>query len=106
MRTSAACPPTIPLESGQAAGSGCDIGAYERSSCLGVLINRVGTTGNDTITGGSGNDGILALAGNGTTTSLSASAPDCHHDMRTAGGVGPKKALAAIDSDQRLDYPQ
>ena len=45
-------------------GAAPDIGAYERASCGGVLVNIVGTSGNDTLMGTSGPDGILGLAGN------------------------------------------
>jgi len=46
------------------AGPKPDIGAYERASCHGVLVNRVGTAGNDTFVGTPGADGMLGLAGN------------------------------------------
>lgn len=58
--------PGSTLESGETAGTACDIGAYERATCLGVLVNHVGTNGRDTINAGPGNDGILALGGNDT----------------------------------------
>lgn len=45
-------------------GAAPDIGAYERASCGGVLVNIVGTSGNDTLMGTSGPDGILGLGGN------------------------------------------
>jgi CSLREA domain-containing protein len=45
-------------------GAKPDIGAYERASCGGVLVNIVGTAGNDTLMGTSGPDGILGLGGN------------------------------------------
>jgi len=41
----------------------CDIGAYELVLCSKVPVNRIGTEGNDSLTGTSGNDGILALGG-------------------------------------------
>jgi hypothetical protein len=58
--------PRNPVENGETVGKACDIGAYERAFCRGVLVDRVGTAGKDTINGGPGNDGILALAGNDT----------------------------------------
>ena len=50
-------------------GGRCDIGAYEKVSCLGVLVNRVGTPGRDVSTQLNmkptpGSDGILGLGGN------------------------------------------
>lgn len=37
----------------------CDIGAYERIECRGVLVNRVGTNGPDTLAGTGGRDGFI-----------------------------------------------
>ncbi|HUG87547.1 MAG TPA: choice-of-anchor Q domain-containing protein [Actinomycetota bacterium] len=45
-------------------GGGCDVGAYERAFCAGVLVNVVGTSGPDVLRGTEGVDGILALGGN------------------------------------------
>jgi CSLREA domain-containing protein len=47
-----------------------DIGAYEFATCGKVVVNRVGTSGKDTLSGTSGADGILALDGNDTLMSL------------------------------------
>ena len=47
-------------------GVGCDIGAYEFVLCGAVVVNLVGTAGNDTLSGTSQNDGILGLGGNDT----------------------------------------
>ena len=41
----------------------CEIGAYERVKCSGVLVNRVGTDGRDRLTGTDGKDGFLLLRG-------------------------------------------
>jgi hypothetical protein len=43
--------------------SACDIGAYERTKCAGVLVNRVGTGGSDVLKGTAGADGFLAFGG-------------------------------------------
>jgi hypothetical protein len=51
------------LTPGETAGSACDIGAYERAGCEGVLVNVVGTAGPDVLTGTQGRDGILGLGG-------------------------------------------
>lgn len=50
-------------------GGPCDVGAYELIFCHGIVVNRVGTPGNDSFTNPamaptSGNDGILGLGGN------------------------------------------
>jgi hypothetical protein len=44
----------------------CDIGAYERLLCSGVLVNHVGTSGKDTLRGTGGKDGMLGLGGKDT----------------------------------------
>jgi Ca2+-binding RTX toxin-like protein len=51
---------------GRPQGPACDIGAYEFALCGAVVVNLVGTAGNDTLSGTSGNDGILGGAGNDT----------------------------------------
>jgi CSLREA domain-containing protein len=45
-------------------GGRCDIGAYERVFCEGVLVNKVGTPQRDVLFGTSEPDGILLLGGN------------------------------------------
>lgn len=42
---------------------GCDAGSYEYATCLGAVVNRVGTKGSDTLIGTNGRDGVLAFAG-------------------------------------------
>ena len=44
-------------------GDNADIGAYERVLCAGVLVNEVGTAGDDELEGTKRKDGILALGG-------------------------------------------
>jgi hypothetical protein len=41
----------------------CDIGAYERVLCFGQPVNRVGTNGNDRMTGGAAAEVFLTLGG-------------------------------------------
>jgi CSLREA domain-containing protein len=45
-------------------GGRCDIGAYELATCLKGVVNRVGTPGGDSLTGGSGREVFLGLGGN------------------------------------------
>jgi CSLREA domain-containing protein len=41
----------------------CDIGAYELTFCRKEAVNRIGTTGNDSLRGTSGRDGMLSFGG-------------------------------------------
>jgi CSLREA domain-containing protein len=59
-----ACPSTDQRGVPRSLGGRCDKGAYERVSCHGKLVNRVGTSGADLLVGTSAADGILALGGN------------------------------------------
>jgi CSLREA domain-containing protein len=45
-------------------GGACDIGAYERVSCAGGVVNRVGTQGRDRMTGTNASEVFLMLGGN------------------------------------------
>ena len=60
---SGACPATDQRGVPRSLGGRCDKGAYERVSCRGKLVNRVGTEGADLIVGTSAADGILGLGG-------------------------------------------
>jgi CSLREA domain-containing protein len=42
----------------------CDIGAYERVLCQRVAVNRIGTSGKDSLKGTAGADGLLGSGGN------------------------------------------
>lgn len=44
-------------------GPACDVGAYERASCRGGVVNRVGTPGRDVLGGTSAADTFLLLGG-------------------------------------------
>ena len=67
-----------------------DIGAYERASCHGVLVNLVGTDSADTITGTSGPDGILGRGGNDTINGAGGNDGICGGpgNDRLSGGPG------------------
>ena len=64
LNTGNACPSTDQRGVPRALGGRCDKGAYERVSCHGKLVNRVGTGGADLLVGTGAADGILALGGN------------------------------------------
>lgn len=76
-------------------GSAPDIGAYERSFCRDVLINRVGTPANDTITGTAGPDGIIGLGGNDSISGLGGNDGLC--------GNGGNDLLDGGSGNDRLD---
>jgi Ca2+-binding RTX toxin-like protein len=61
---SGACPSIDQRGVPRSLGGRCDKGAYERVTCHGKLVNRVGTSGADLLVGTSAADGILALGGN------------------------------------------
>lgn len=44
-------------------GSGCERGPYERAVCQGVIVNRVGTQGDNTLKGTEKADGMLGFRG-------------------------------------------
>ncbi len=59
-------PPDAPPTDQRGAPRNPDIGAYERVTCLGAVVNRVGSTGDDNLTGTEDADAFLLLAGNDT----------------------------------------
>jgi hypothetical protein len=73
----------------------CDIGAYELVECLGTTVNRVGTSGHDTLVGTPGNDGFLGLEGNDTMSGLGGADRICSGPGKDVakGGAGNDKLL-------------
>jgi CSLREA domain-containing protein len=59
---------------------GWDLGAYERAFCQGVLVNEVGTEGDDSITAETTDDGILALGGDDLVHALEGNDAVCAGD--------------------------
>lgn len=76
-------------------GGACDTGAYELVRCAGVVVNRVGTRGGDTIGGTPGADGILALGGRDTVRSRGG--PD-----GVCGGPGGDLLIGQVGDDGLL----
>ena len=70
-----------------------DIGAYEYATCGGKVVNRVGTEGNDKLTGTSAADGILALGGQDVLKGLAAKDGLCGGNGKDTlkGGKGNDK---------------
>jgi CSLREA domain-containing protein len=62
-------------------GGNWDLGAYERAFCQGVLVNEVGTEGDDSITAETTDDGVLALGGDDLVHGLQG-------DDHICGGAG------------------
>jgi CSLREA domain-containing protein len=70
-----------------------DIGAYELVSCGAVVVNRVGTAGNDTVTGTGAADGFLLLAGSDRASGLGGRDALCGGDNKDKLKGGPGKDL-------------
>lgn len=79
-----------------AGGDSSNIGAYERNLCGGkVVVNRIGTAGNDVLVGTSGADGILGLGGKDTLKGLGGADALC-------GGPGKDKLKGGPGKDTLL----
>jgi Ca2+-binding RTX toxin-like protein len=72
-----------------------DIGAYERVLCGNVLVNEIGTAGDDEISGSSGPDGVIGLGGKDTLKGLAGKDGLC-------GGPGRDKLKGAAGKDTLL----
>jgi Ca2+-binding RTX toxin-like protein len=65
-------------------GGRCDMGSYELVRCMGTVVNRVGTSGDDRLVGTGGADGFLAFEG----------------DDRLLGRGGPDRMCAGPGKDR------
>ncbi len=88
----------------------CDIGAYELVLCAEVPVNRIGTTGDNTLTGTDGSDGFLAGDGNDTATGLAGDDAFCMEggndssdggdgNDTSSGGAGNDKSIGGGGND-------
>ncbi len=82
------------------------MGAYELMTCRGVVVNRVGTSGNDSYTSSqmaptSGNDGVLGLAGNDKLAGGSGNDALCggSGNDSLSGGTGTDKCDGGSGTD-------
>jgi hypothetical protein len=75
-----ACAPTDQRGVPRPQGPRCDIGAYERATCKGTLVNLVGTAGADSLAGTTGPDGCLLLGGDDSATGGDADDAVCGGD--------------------------
>jgi predicted outer membrane repeat protein len=80
----------------------CDTGAYELILCRAVPVNRVGTAGNDVLTGTGGADGFLAMGGNDRVTGLGGDDAAClaAGNDRASGGGGKDTLLGEAGKDK------
>jgi hypothetical protein len=82
--------------------NGCDIGAYQRVMCTGVLVNRVGTDGGEKLIGTAQSDGFLALGGNDIVLARAGkdgACPGSGNDV-VRGDDDADKILAASGNDR------
>lgn len=83
--------------------SDCDIGAYELVFCQKVAVNRIGTEGNDLLTGTTGSDGFLAFGGNDKASGLGGKDGLCLGDGKDTGaGGGGKDRLQGESGKDKL----
>ena len=78
-----------------------DVGAAEAATCRGVLVNRIGTDGNDVLEGTSGPDGFFGFAGDDELTGLGEGDGLCagKGDDAVYGGDGPDSVLGNRGED-------
>jgi CSLREA domain-containing protein len=79
-----------------------DIGAYEYVTCRGVVVNRVGTNGTDSLTGTAAADGFLLQGGDDTASGLGGKDGLCGGDGKDTlnGGSGNDKARGDAGKDK------
>lgn len=85
--TASGCPPSD--QRGAPRSGACDVGAYELVLCRGAVVNRVGTVGDDVLTGTEAADGFLGLHGNDTLTGLKGADRACAGEGNDTVGGGP-----------------
>lgn len=86
----------------QTGGNPCDIGSYELVLCKGIVVNKVGTAGDDVLAGTNGTEGFATLAGNDKVTALGGKDAACLGDGndRASGGGGKDKLLGERGKDR------
>jgi CSLREA domain-containing protein len=94
-------PPDAPPTDQRGAPRNPDIGAYELVLCGAVVVNRIGSGGDDDLTGTEGPDAFLMLAGNDTATGLGGNDAFCGGDGNdsAAGGAGDDTAQGDAGND-------
>jgi CSLREA domain-containing protein len=99
-----ACPASDQRGATRTLGGRCDVGAYERVSCQGHLVNVVGTATADSLIGSSGADGILGLGGNDRLAGGSGNDGLCGGDGndRLHGGAGTDSCDGGSGTDSAI----
>jgi CSLREA domain-containing protein len=102
LNAGAGCEPTDQRGVPRPQGSACEIGAYERATCRGAVVNRVGTPGSDLMTGTNAADVFLALGGNDVITGGGGGDRICAGpgNDRLTGGAGRDKLSGQSGNDQ------
>jgi hemolysin type calcium-binding protein len=79
----------------------CDVGAYELVTCQGVTVNRVGTSGPDSLIGTPDADGFLSFAGQDQINGRAGNDAACSGpgDDVILGGAGNDSVLAGPGQD-------
>ena len=86
------CEATDQRDLARVLGGRCDIGAYERVSCRGVAVNRIGTGVRDVLNGTAAADGFLLFGGNDVANGKRGS-------DRICGGRGSDRLLGGPGRD-------
>ena len=85
----------------------CDVGAYERATCKGALVNRVGTASGDRIKGAQSDDGILGLAGKDKLKGKDGKDGLCGAEGKDklAGGANADRLIGGPGADKLVGGP-
>jgi Ca2+-binding RTX toxin-like protein len=85
----------------------CDVGAYERATCKGVLVNRVGTGAGDRLEGAQSDNGLLGLGGKDKLKGKDGKDGLCGAEGKDelAGGAGGDRLVGGPGADTLVGGP-
>jgi Ca2+-binding RTX toxin-like protein len=85
----------------------CDVGAYERATCKGVLVNRVGTGTGDRLEGAQSDNGLLGLGGKDKLKGKDGKDGLCGAEGKDelAGGAGGDRLVGGPGADTLVGGP-
>ncbi len=85
----------------------CDVGAYERATCKGVVVNRVGTGAGDKLKGTQSGDGFLGLGGKDKLKGKDGNDGLCGAggEDKLAGGSGNDRLVGGPGADKLVGGP-